>query len=94
MPSPVISRKPPAPPELMKIISCQCRAVGKVCSQANCSCFASGLSCTAYCHCEGATDKCNNPVIRKDEHLPVNSCEDDDADDIVSGVLELNPDAF
>ena len=48
----------------------------------------------AYCHCHGATDDCQNPVIRKDEHLPGNSCEADDADDFVSGVLELSPDAF
>ena len=33
IPSPVIASGPPAPPELMKVISCQCRAAGKACAQ-------------------------------------------------------------
>ena len=33
IPSPVIASGPPAPPELMKVISCQCRAADKACAQ-------------------------------------------------------------
>ena len=94
VPSPVIASRPPAPPELMKVISCQCRAVGKACSQANCSCLAAGLPCTIYCRCEGASDECHNPIIKKDENVAVNNHEDDTADDIIAGILDLSPNAF
>ena len=53
VPSPVIASGPLAPPDLMKIASCQCRAAGKACSQPNCSCLTASMSCTTYCQCEG-----------------------------------------
>ena len=65
IPSPVITSEPPAPPELMKVISCQCRAAGKACGQGNCSCFAASLSCMTYCHCAGSQDECHNPLTKK-----------------------------
>ena len=46
VPSHVIACGPPAPPDLMKSVSCQCRAAGKACSEANCSCLTASLSCT------------------------------------------------
>ena len=65
IPSPVIASGPPAPPELMKVISCQCRAAGKACAQGNCSCFAASLSCMTYCRCAGSQDECHNPLMKK-----------------------------
>ena len=65
IPSPMIASGPPAPPELMKVIRCQCRAAGKVCAQGNCSCFAAGLSCMPYCGCAGSQDECHNPLTKK-----------------------------
>ena len=52
VPSHVIASGPPAPPDLMKSVSCQCRAAGKACSEANCSCLTASLSCTTYCQCD------------------------------------------
>ena len=92
--SPVTASRPPAPPELMKVISCQCRAVGRVCSQANCICLAAGLPYTIFCRCEGASDECHNPIIKKDENVAVYNREDDTADDIIAGILDLSPNAF
>ena len=57
IPSPVIASGPPAPSELMKVISCQCRAADKACAQGNCSCFAASLSCMTYCRCAGSQDE-------------------------------------
>ena len=65
IPSPVIASGPPAPPELMKVISCQCRAADKACAQGNCSCFAASLSCMTYCRCAGSQDECHNPLTKK-----------------------------
>ena len=43
VPSPLIASGPPAPPDLMKIVSCQCRAAGTACSQANCNFLTASL---------------------------------------------------
>ena len=63
----IIANGRPAPPDLMKIVSCQCRAAGKACSQANCSCLTASLSCTTYCQSEGSLDQCHNPMTAKHE---------------------------
>ena len=68
---PCISRDPVAPPGLLDVISCGCQAAGKACSQRNCSCVSAGLSCTAYCVCEGG-DICCNP------HSKDNDLDDED----------------
>ena len=73
MPSPMIASGPPAPPELMKVVSCQCRTAGKACAQGNCSCLAAGLSCMTYCHCAGSQDECHDPLTKK--------YDDDSSDD-------------
>ena len=73
IPSPMIASGPPAPPELMKVVSCQCRTAGNACAQGNCSCFAAGLSCMTYCHCAGSQDECHNPLTKK--------YDDDSSDD-------------
>lgn len=79
MPAPAIASIPPAPPELMKVISCQCKAAGKACAQANCSCSASGLTCTTYCHCEGSV-ACHNPVQKH------NNDESSDEEDVLNKI--------
>ena len=65
IPYPVIASGLPAPPELMKVISCQCRAAGKACTQGNCSCFAASMSCITYYRCTGSQDECHNPLTKK-----------------------------
>ena len=65
IPSPVTVSGLPAPPDLMKGISCQCRAAGKACTQGNCSCFAASLSCITYCRCTDSQDECHNPLTKK-----------------------------
>ena len=64
VPSLVIASGPPAPPELMKPISCQSKAADKACAQGNCSCFAASLSCMTYCRCAGSQDECHNPLTK------------------------------
>ena len=49
---PAISREPAALSKLMDVISCSCKAKGKVCS-GRCSYGSNGTSCTSYCVCEG-----------------------------------------
>ena len=57
IPSPVIASGLPALPELMKVISCQCRA-----AQGKCICFAASLSCITYS--PGSQDECHNPLTK------------------------------
>ena len=42
VPTPRIARGPAAPPALMDVINCQCKAVGKACSSHACSCHSTG----------------------------------------------------
>jgi len=53
VPTPHIARGPAAPPALMDVINCQCKAVGKACSSHARRCHSAGLSCTPYCYCVG-----------------------------------------
>ncbi|KAG0710359.1 hypothetical protein GWK47_002488 [Chionoecetes opilio] len=94
VPTPEIASGPPAPPELMKVISCQCRAARKACLQANCSCCASGLSCTVYYHCEGSPDECHNPMMKKGEDVAIDVHEDGTGDDDEAGVEAIIRDDF
>ena len=49
---PVISREPAAPSKLVDVVSCSCKAEGKVCS-GRYSYGSNGMSYTSYCVCEG-----------------------------------------
>ena len=51
-----------APPGLLDVLSCGCKAEGKACSSTACSCHKNQLSCTTYCICGGADD-CRNPFL-------------------------------
>ncbi len=73
-PSPCIARGPAAPPALMDVINCQCKAVGKACITMACSCHSAGLSCTPYCFCAGET-MCINPFTKHE-----NATDNDDVD--------------
>lgn len=59
IPAPEISKGDPAPPELIDVISCQCRTQHKKCSSVACGCHKAHLSCTSYCYCSGAEGCCN-----------------------------------
>ena len=59
IPIPVVAGGDPAPPELIDVIRCQCRAQGKKCSTEACGCHKQHLSCTSYCNCSGGEDCCN-----------------------------------
>ena len=52
--------RPGAPLDLMDVVRCGCKAVGKACSTASCSCHHAKISCTLYCTC-GCGDNCFNP---------------------------------
>ena len=64
LPIPVYSSGNFGPPELIDIIKCQCKVVGKKCSTEICSCHKHHLSCTTYCKCAGE-DGCLNPYSTK-----------------------------
>lgn len=62
----------PAPPELLKLISCQCE---KGCEK-GCGCRTAGLKCSDICfHCRGRA--CTNA---KETELNNSDCDDDDDD--------------
>jgi hypothetical protein len=67
IPVPLIAQGDPAPPELIDVIQCQCRAQGKKCStEAKCGCHKEHLSCTSYCNCSGEEGCCNPYTKRRD----------------------------
>lgn len=39
------------------------------CTQVDCSCFVSGLSCRMSCHCEGSSEECQNLMVRNGEDV-------------------------
>ena len=47
----------------MDVISCRCRAEGRVCGAESCSCHKERVECILYCLCRG--DKCHNPHRQK-----------------------------
>ena len=49
---PAISRETAAPSKVVDVVSCSCKAEGKVCSGRCCYGF-NGMLCTSYCVCEG-----------------------------------------
>ena len=54
--SPVLTDLPPALPELLKVIRCDCTTD---CTSAKCICRKNGLKCTLACgHCQGTS--CTN----------------------------------
>ena len=66
IPIPVIAQGDPAPPELIDVIQCQCRAQGKKCSTEACGCHKQHLSCTSFCNCSGDESCCNPHITRED----------------------------
>jgi len=53
---PIAMTQQPGPPELMKVVRCNCR---KDCSSSHCSCRRNGIHCLAACgHCHGSN--CTN----------------------------------
>ena len=76
VPTPRLARGPAAPPALMDVINCQCKAVGKVCSSHACSCHSAGLSCMPYCYYVGEA-MCFNPFTKHDENEARHDNEDE-----------------
>ena len=64
VPIPIIAKGDPAPPELIDVIRCQCRAQDKKCITEACGCHKEHLSCTSYCNCSGE-DGCCNPYTNR-----------------------------
>ena len=60
---PVIGAYEVAPADVLKVVACGCESE-KSCSRRNCSCNASGISCTTFCKCNGDTN-CNNFFTKK-----------------------------
>ena len=69
IPIPVIAQGDPAPPELIDVIQCQCRAQGKKCSTEACGCHKQHLSCTSFCNCSG-DESCCNPYTTQEDAQP------------------------
>ena len=64
---PILKASPVAPPALLDIISCSCKAGLKPCTTAKCSCIAARLACTSYCFCKGTDSKCCNLHTRSQQ---------------------------
>lgn len=60
---PVHSNKPPAPEEIINLVSCNC----KVSCKNNCSCFKASLDCTAMCGTCGGS--CSNVTVVEGENV-------------------------
>lgn len=71
IPVPVIAQGDPAPPELIDVIQCKCKAQGKKCGTEACGCHKEHLSCTSYCNCSGKEDCCNPYSTRKNAQAGV-----------------------
>ncbi|MEE8115221.1 MAG: hypothetical protein V3T23_12820, partial [Nitrososphaerales archaeon] len=85
IPVPATSATPPAPLDLMDVVRCGCKAEGKACSTASCSCHHAKISCTLYCTC-GCSDKCFNP------HKTVEDSESEVEEGSVEAELERDED--
>ena len=64
IPIPAVAQGAPAPPELVDVIRCQCKAQGKQCSTVACSCHKQHLACTSCCNCSGGEYCCNPHSVR------------------------------
>ena len=62
----VIAQGDPAPPKLIDVVQCQCRAQGKKCSTEACGCHKQHLSCTSFCNCSGDESCCNPHTTQED----------------------------
>ena len=79
IPTPAIAQGDPAPPELIDVIQCQCRAQGKKCSTEACGCHKQHLSCTSFCNCSGGENCCNPYTTQEDAQ---SASEEDVAEDV------------
>ena len=79
IPVPVIAAGDPAPPELLDVIRCQCKAQDKKCSSEACGCHKQLLSCTT-CNCSGGED-CFNPHTTSMEVAQEEEQETEDIND-------------
>ena len=82
IPTPVIVKGNPAPPELIDVICCQCKARGKKFSTVTCGCHKEHLSCTSYFNCSGGRE-CFNPHTKT-----VTSNDDSNGDEIDDADLQ------
>ena len=91
VPIPVVAAGDPAPPELVDVIKCQCRAEGKKCSTVSCSCHKEHLTCTSYCNCCGE-EGCYNPyskrVTTQEADQEIEEVDEQDYED-VEGVEDI-----
>ncbi len=80
IPVPAIAQGDPAPPELIDVILCQCKAQGKKCGTEACGCHKEHLSCTLYCNCSGKEDCCNPYSTRRnaEEDVEMEDVEGED----------------
>lgn len=76
---------PVAPPAVLEVISCSCKAGLKPCLTAKCSCVAAGLACTSYCFCKGYDSTCCNSLTHSQQEEQydknVESGEEDEDDE-------------
>ena len=71
IPQPVTTLAKYAPDELLKLVSCSC-GTSRPCARKSCSYVSSGVTCTGYCNCEGASN-CNNIYTQDLDQNEINS---------------------
>ena len=84
---PGVAQGAPAPPELLDVIKCQCKAQGKQCSTEACSCHKQHLACTSYCNCSGGYDCCNLHSVGQGRTEEAGESIDED-EDYEDGAIE------
>ena len=78
---PILDASPVAPPALLDMISCNCKAGLKPCLTAKCSCLAAGLACTNYCFCKGSDITCcNSLTLSQQEEQDETNADSEDED--------------
>ena len=77
VPRPMIHKGPPGPPELLKVVSCSCKAAGKACASLRCSCHKANVPCADFCDCSGL-EGCFNPNKQGTNDEEESASEDDE----------------
>ena len=91
IPFPVIAEGDPAPPELLDVIRCQCKAHSKKCSTEACGCHTQHLSCTTFCNCHDGEDcfTTTRDIVPATEEGPGTEDISDSLDGVPDDGLEL-----
>ena len=65
------------PPEIRKILSCNCQASGP-CSKGNCTCRTANIGCSIFCKCSILQNCMNQFTVKSVESNDAEANEDED----------------